>query len=464
MDIVKACFSEKLFKPCFRILGTWAAWMTLLKALFGLSMTKGDLSLFKRCTGRSKAPEGEFKEFWAIVGRRGGKSFISAIMAVYLALFYDYKQYLAPGEKGVIQIIAADRSQAQVILSYTKGILHSNPVFEQYIESELKESIDLTNGICITVMSASFRLVRGRSLAAVILDEIAFFRAEGANPDVEILAAIRPAMATIPNSKLIVISSPYARSGVLYETHRDYFGKDNSDILVWQADTRTMNPTISQELIDRETKKDPSAARAEWQALFRDDIETFLDPQLVEACAVLPAVTPPDKYTVYQGFVDPSGGRADAFTVSIGHHNREIFYIDLVRAWVPPFNPPQVVKEIAEVLSEYRITRATGDRYAGAWVSSAFEKQGINYSPCEVSKSNLYLSLEPFINASLVQFPKDKHLITELINLERKRGKAGKDSVDHPPRGSDDRANVVAGVCHLLEKFKHSAFHGCDLT
>ena len=208
MNIIEAIQSDKLFKPCFRDITTWSSWISLSKAFFGLDMDKDDLSLFAQCTGRSKAPEIEFKELWCICGRRGGKSFFSAIWAVYLALFYDYSKYLTVGEKATVQIIAADRAQAQVILNYIKGILHSNPVFEQYIESELKESVDLTNNISLTVMSASFRLVRGRSLAAVILDEIAFFRSEGANPDVEILSAIRPAMATIPNSKLIVISSP----------------------------------------------------------------------------------------------------------------------------------------------------------------------------------------------------------------------------------------------------------------
>ena len=47
-----------------------------------------------------------------------------------------------------------------------------------------------------------------------------------------------------------------------------------------------------------------------------------------------------------------------------------------------------------------------------------------------------------------VELPQDKKLINELVSLERRRGKAGKDSVDHPPRGSDDRANAVAGLCY----------------
>jgi hypothetical protein len=163
MDIIEAISDEKLFKPAFKDLDTWASWFTLLKAFFGLFMTKEDLDLFYKCTGRDRWPPGEFKELWAVIGRRGGKSFIASATAVYLSLFYDYKQHLSPGERGVIQIIAADRAQAQVILRYIKGLLNSNEVFSQYIENEYRERIDLTNGLSFEVMSCSFRSIRGRT-------------------------------------------------------------------------------------------------------------------------------------------------------------------------------------------------------------------------------------------------------------------------------------------------------------
>ena len=42
-------------------------------------------------------------------------------------------------------------------------------------------------------------------------------------------------------------------------------------------------------------------------------------------------------------------------------------------------------------------------------------------------------------------------MIEELRRLERRRGRTGKDSIDHPAYGgSDDLANATAGVVHLL--------------
>ena len=142
--------------------------------------------------------------------------------------------------------------------------------------NEIRESIDLGK-ISIEVMSCSYRSVRGRTVVCAIFDEMAFWRIDGANPDKEILSAIRPAMATIPTALLIAISSPIPiRLPMFPETHRDYYGKDDPEVLVWQSPTTIMNPMISQGLIDRESKKDPSAARAEWYAEFRDEYRDFL--------------------------------------------------------------------------------------------------------------------------------------------------------------------------------------------
>ena len=461
MDIIEAITSDKLFKPVFKDLDTWGGWITLLRVFFGLSLSDADLTLYKDCTGRETAPGGEFKELWAIVGRRGGKSFMAAVMGVYLALFHKYADYLVPGERGVVQIIAADRKQAGVILRYIKGVLNSAPVFSQYIEAEYRERVDLTNGISIEVMTCSFRSIRGRTVVCAVFDEIAFWMSEGANPDRELLSAIRPSMATILTSKLIVISSPYARHGVLYEQHRDYYGTDDDEILIWQAPTRTMNPTISEKLIHRELVKDPSAGRSEWYALFREDIETFLSPDAIFNC-VIPGrrALPPQPDVYYSAFVDPSGGRHDAFTLSVGHNDQEKYVIDLLKAWKPPFDPAQVVEKIAEDVKPYNINSVTGDRYAAAWVSTAFEKVGLNYQNSEMFKSDLYLNFEPKINTGQVELVDDEYLIKELCALERRTGRSGKDSVDHGPRGSDDRANAVAGVVSILQDYEEVEIGG----
>ena len=75
---------------------------------------------------------------------------------------------------------------------------------------ETDETIELTNCVVIEISTASFRTTRGYSFAAILADEVAFWRSDesSANPDVEILRAWRPGLASIPGAMLLLASSP----------------------------------------------------------------------------------------------------------------------------------------------------------------------------------------------------------------------------------------------------------------
>ena len=130
-----------------------------------------------------------------VVGRRGGKSRVLALIAVYLACFRDYPPYLAPGEVATIAVLAANRPQARSIFRYISGILKAVPLFARMVVDENTEAITLANRVVIEIGTASFRTTRGYSFAAVLCDEIAFWRQDetSANPDVEILGLCVPA-------------------------------------------------------------------------------------------------------------------------------------------------------------------------------------------------------------------------------------------------------------------------------
>jgi hypothetical protein len=122
-----------------------------------------------------------------------------------------------------------------------------------------------------------------------------------------------------------------------------------------------------------------------------------------------------------------------------------------VKAWKPPFDPSEVIKECAEVLKPYRIRTITGDAYGGEWPREQFRKHGITYQLSEKHRSQLYLDLIPALNSKRVELPDDRRMIEEFRRLERKRGRSGKDSIDHPQYGgSDDIANSVADAVSLV--------------
>ena len=131
----------------------------------------------------------------------------------------------------------------------------------------------------LMVKTSDFRAIRGLDCSGGNSYKVAFWDSEGVSPDREVLAALRPATSTIPNAKLIAISTPYSQQGSLYEAFRDYHGQDNEHVLVWQADTITMNPTIDPSIIDRDMGLDPDAAQAGWLAKFRSDLRAAFSPE-----------------------------------------------------------------------------------------------------------------------------------------------------------------------------------------
>jgi hypothetical protein len=260
-------------------------------------------------------------------------------------------------------------------------------------------------------------------------------------------------MATVPGALLLGISSPYARRGLLWEQHRAHYGQEGDEILVWQADTGSMNPTVDKSVIARAYEEDESVAAAEYGAEFRRDIETYVPRETLDRC-IAPdrAELPPMAGVSYGAFVDPSGGSSDSFTLAIAHNNDEKRVLDAVRERKPPFSPEAVVAEYATLLKTYRISEVTGDRYAGEWPREQFRKHGIEYRPSEKDKSSLYVELLPSLNSARAELLDLPRLVAQLTRLERRTGRTGKDSIDHPPGTHDDLANAVAGALVLVSQ------------
>jgi len=311
--------------------------------------------------------------------------------------------------------------------------------------------LELANGISLEVRPASFRKLRGPTYIAVIADELAFWYVDTAyaNPDVEILNAVEPGLATT-GGPLILASSPHARRGVLWEVFKRHYGAGGDPlILVAHGATRILNPSLPQRVVDRALEKDRARATAEYLAQFRTDVEGFVALEIVEGCVGDYREQLPARGTRYGAFVDPAGGSGpDAMTLAIAHKARpdDRIIIDAVREMRPPFSPTVVVDEFAELLKAYDVTKVVGDHYGGEFVKEPFRKHGISYELCKQPKSDLYRDLLPSLNSGQIVLPRHDRLVAQICGLERRIGRSGKNSIDHAPNGHDDLANAVAGA------------------
>jgi hypothetical protein len=373
-----------------------------------------------------------------------------SLCAAWLAGFCDWRDHLAPGEVATCHVLAANRKQARVVFRYIRSLFIDHPVLARLVVRETEDTLELSNKVVIEVQTANYRVVRGYSICAVIADELAFWLSDedAANPAGEIIDGLRPAMATMPNSLLMVATSPYARKGPVWDAHRKHHKQEHDPVLVWQAPTRTMNPTVPQRVIDAAYERDPAHAEAEYGAQFRSDIMAFVDREVVMAAVPQGRrEVPPVPATIYSAFVDPSGGSLDSFGLAIAHRDgNDRGILDAVREVRPPFSPDSAVAELAQTLKTYGVHEVTGDRWGGEWPREAFRAHGIEYAPSERPKSAIYQEFLPIVNSGRCELLDHPRMIGQLCALERRTARGGRDSIDHPPGLHDDMANVAAGA------------------
>ncbi len=446
---------------------SWSAWRVVAKCLDGLPLDRDEHELYERCTGRTRPPTEPPAEFFAIMGRRSGKSRFAAAVAVRGAAFTNFENRLAPGERAIVGLAAADREQARGLLNYATAPFQADAILRPLVQPrgawaalrelvtrETRWGVDLTTGASIEVRTAAYGSIRGRSYALVVADELAFWQSEdGSNPASEVLNAVRPGLVTL-GGQLLGISSPYARRGPLWDVYTRYWGKEDDRVLVWRALTRVMNPTIPERVVLDALERDEASARAEWLAEFRDDVSGLLTTDLLARVVVPKRVALDPKDCDFITFVDPSSGAGqDSMTLAVAHGEQEpdgrvVAVLDRVEEVRPPFDPHAVAREFAALARSYGCDRVIGDGFAKGWLGAAFEQAGVRYEPSEWTRSELYVRLLVGITGRRVELLDHPRLLAQLTALERRPGAGGRETVDHPSTvgAHDDVANAAAGA------------------
>jgi hypothetical protein len=191
---------------------SWAPWRTLLIAAMGEELADEERELFKQLTGREHEPGRRVDELVLVVGRKGGKTRCMALLAVYLATLVDHRAALSVGERGVVLVVAQSQAVAKVLLRYAEGIIRQSPLLRSLVVNHTQDSIELKSGITIEVRPCNYKSLRGPNYCAALCDEAAFWfvDSEAANPDTEVIAAIKPALG-LTHGLLTIASSPYAK-------------------------------------------------------------------------------------------------------------------------------------------------------------------------------------------------------------------------------------------------------------
>ncbi len=251
-------------------------------------------------------------ELILVIGRRSGKSALSALFAAYeiyklLNRGHPQAYYgMPPGSEIRILCVANDKDQASIVYGdvqahveavdyFKSSVANSTQTFMRFrTENDRKKFGQNGKSTIVSSFKSSIaKGLRGRGVICSILDEIGFFVDTGRSSAEQIYRAINPALAQfspkdknnrhIPlgpsDGRMILISSPDAREGFFFKQYQLAMSKDkgSSDILVIQAPTWEVNPTLSTEYYEKEYFKDPKSFMTEHGAQFSDRVRGWIE-------------------------------------------------------------------------------------------------------------------------------------------------------------------------------------------
>ena len=428
----------------------------ILKTTYGLALESQEPEIYCRATGRETYVPQEQSELTAIAGRQSGKtSHIGALIGLYEA-FRDHG--LPPGERACVLVIAPVVQQATIAFKFLKKFIEASPILEQKVLKIRKDEIELRNGVSIVCRPCSYITIRGVPVICAICDEMAFWRHEetAANPEQEVIDAIRPAMATVHNTKLVKISTPYRKEGILW---REFQQRGELDYPVWQLSTEEMNPAVSKMFLAKARRSNEETFRREHLGEFTDSVLGWITPEILELCIMRGQREMPRVFdATYVAAIDPAFRSSD-FGFAVSHRSRDgSITIDHVARWTGTKNAPlsyELVCEcIAETLRRYGINSVVGDQFCFPMLRQHFDTLGISY--CEFmfgahTRASLFGNLRQLIGQRKIAIVDEPELLRQLRSLEEMRTPSGQVDI-RAPRGKDDLAVVIALAAFELSR------------
>lgn len=429
----------------------------ILKSIYGLDLTPNELELYYACTGRTTYEPREQIEVTIIAGRRSGKTTKIAVPVAIFEVFRDHG--LKHNEEAYVVLLAPQIAQARIAFRNIRRYLHNSQVLSRRIIRETKEEISFDNGITIACYPCSYVAVRGVTIVAVICDEMAFWPhdASAANPEEEILDALHPAMANVKNAKLVKISTPFRKQGILWT---EYQRRAELDFPVFQVPTFLMNPTISAVELERQRKRGEQKFLREFMATFSENITSWIDPEILDPCIVRGRKElPPVPGVFYFAAMDP-GFSHDDFALNISHPLEDgTIVMDLWVRWrgtkSAPLGFEMVLQEIKYHLDRYGIVDVIGDQYCAPVIRQQLLKLGINYGDCRFgshTRAEIFGNLKHLIIQRKAQFLDNPEGLDQFRSLEERAMDGGRTDIQPPYKMRDDLAVVAAMNCSQICK------------
>ena len=266
-----------------------------------------------RCNIKQQDLDHPRKELILVVGRRSGKSMMSSIISAYelyklLARGNPQKYYGIPSSSEIrIVCVANDKDQASIVYGDMAGYVENIEYFKSSIVNDTQTYMKFQtdhdkkvygpggkSSITATFKSSIAKGLRGRGVITFVLDEIAFFVNDGKSSAEQVYRAMNPSLAQFSpkgddgrtpmgpsDGRAISISSPDAKAGFFYNLYQKALSnsKGSQNMLMIQAPTWEVNPTLSSDYYINEYEKDPNSFMVEFGARFSDRVRGWIEDE-----------------------------------------------------------------------------------------------------------------------------------------------------------------------------------------
>ena len=388
------------------------------------------------------------------VGRRGGKS--STLCRVIAAELMYGDHHITPGDIGVFACISVKKGEARERLHTIKSILAALKVDHAHRGDEIRIK---NRPLAARVYAASFRTAVGMTCVGIVCDEVARWRDEdtGANPAKEVLASVRPSLATMINSHEFLSSSPWSTLDAHYEA---YELGNTAEQLTAHAPTWVANPTISQARCEQREPDELTREREYGAIPMKAGLSSFFDGYAIEDTIDqgLHCPLPPETHQKLTAGAD-FGFKRDSSAIAVvakdsdGLMHKLIDYMELKPSVGEPLKPSETVAAFASVLKRNYLKSVMADHHYREAVSEylAKNKMGLISAPGgALGNMKVYVNARSLIHQGRVRIPDHAQLRRDLLEVQHRPTPNGGLRIILPRRTGGGHADLVSAFVLAL--------------
>ncbi len=393
----------------------------------------------------------------SVCGRRAGKSYVGVALRLLHGMLVRNVPTLPAGIAAVTMVFAPRDTMRMEVFRYARGAVESKLELRRRLVIDTKDTFSLRrdDGKEVEfrqgVATAGAIAARGCWFTDFAMDEVAFFRDDSfkVNDD-ELFQAGQAAL--LPGGQIILASTPWAETGLLYRYWRDR----PDDAVVAHCPTLTLNDTeTTREIVAAAERLDPDNAKREFGAQFMTTGTTVFFES-----ATIDAATTDEKFELQAGDVVAAGadfaflGDSSAL-VMVARRGNVLHVYDGAEERPDehgPLKPSRTVRSFAErIAGRCRYVMCDGHNLAS--ILEHFEEHDLVYAPAPQTPSETHVRARMLMRELRVKIhplPFRDRLLQQMREVHGKPTSGGRMTIHYPRWAKGGHGDLCAAFVLAL--------------